>query len=93
LQSYGVVRLDRWGYVDPFTMKYNETGQPKTFTIKDNMIISRRRPTTNFQIRYATETGNEPMAVRLRADLRRGRNNPNVTPQINSYSLRFTYGN
>lgn len=92
LQSFGLVRLDRWSYVDLFTMRYNETGNPKTFTIHNNEIISRRNPTDNFQLRYAVETGLSPQAVRLRADFTRSRNTPNVAPRLESYSLRFGHG-
>lgn len=92
LQSFGLVRLERWNYVDLFTMRYNETGEPKTFTVHNGEIICRRKPTDNFQLRYALKTGLGPNGIRLRADLSRSRNTPNVTPKIESYTLRFGYG-
>lgn len=91
LWDYGLVRLDKWSYVDEFTMRYNEYGQPKTFTIKDRMIISRRKPTTNFLLQYSINTGYGPEAIRLMAELSRAGNNPNITPSLNSYQLRFSY--
>lgn len=91
LYRYGAVHLAKWNYVDLFTMKYNESGQPRTFTIEKNEIISRRPPTTNYQLRYTIETGEGPAAVLLRAELSRSRNNPNVTPALDQYRLRFSY--
>lgn len=91
LSNYGLVFLDEWNYVDMFTMKYNEIGQPKTFTINEGHIISRREPTSDFRIQYASNTGVGPQAVILRADLSRSRNNPTVSPGLREYRLRFSY--
>ena len=91
LPSYGAVRLDKWNYVDEFTMRYNEMGQPKTFTVKDGLLISRREPTANFQLRYSSKTGYGPEAIRFMAELSRVSNNPKITPKLNSYRLRFSY--
>lgn len=91
LYNYGAVHLAKWNYVDLFAMKYNETGQPKTFTIHNNEIISRRMPTANYQLRYAVGTGEGPAAVLFRAELSRSRNNPSVTPVLDQYRLRFSY--
>lgn len=91
LYHYGSVNLARWNYVDFFTMKYNETGEPYTFTIHDGEIISRRRPTANFELQFASGTGEGPEAIRFRADLSRTSNNPNVSPVLNSYRIRYSY--
>lgn len=92
LHRYGDVYLAKWDYTDFFNMQYNERGQPTTFTIHNGEIISRRKPTKNFRLKYATVTGNAPSAVRIRADLDRDIDNSSVTPQIRSYRLRFSYG-
>lgn len=91
LYDYGSVYLSRWSYVDLFTMKYNESGQPKTFTVHENELISRRKPTTNYQLKYTTGTGQGPRAVLLRADMSRANNNPNVSPELRKYRVRFSY--
>lgn len=92
LMEYGTVRLDNWSYVDFFTMQFNETGQPKTFTIHDGEIISRRKPTTNFLLKYAQDAGNGIRGLRLRADMTRSVNNANITPSIDQYRIRFSFG-
>lgn len=92
LNIFGTVRLANWTYVDFFRTTYNETGQPKTFTISDGEIISRRRPTTNFRLHYTKPTGRGVDSIRLRADLERTGDNDSVTPVINDYSIRFSYG-
>jgi len=91
LYDYGSVHLSKWDYVDLFTMKYNESGRPTTFTIYNQEIISRRRPTTNYQLRYSTTTGTGPQGVIFRAEMERARNNPTVTPQLWQYRMRFSY--
>lgn len=91
LYDFGKVHLAKWNYVDFFAMQYNEYAQPKTFTMHNGEIISRRKPTTNFELRYATSTGTGPENVRLRIDMSRSRNTPNVTPSVDSYRLRFSY--
>ena len=90
--TFGTVKLATWSYIDLFKMSYNETGQPKTFTISDNEIISRRKPTTNFRLRYAKSTDRGPTSIRLRADLERSSDNDSVSSIIDSYSVRFSYG-
>lgn len=91
LFDYGSVHLAKWEYVDMFTMRYNESGQPRTFTIHNNELISRRPPTTNYQLKYSVGTGEGPVAVILRAEMSRTRNNPNITPELRKYRLRFSY--
>lgn len=92
LYDYGPVYLSKWSYVDFFTMQFNQTGRPRTFTIHDNHIISRRKPTTNLKMDYALDTGKGPEAVRLRVDMSRSRNSPNISPKLDEYRLRFSYG-
>lgn len=91
LWDFGTVKLDTWDYVDIFHMKYNEHGEPKTFTILDGEIISRRKPTTNFRLKYARSSHVGPSSIRLKAEMSRSQSNPNVSPLLNSYRLRFRY--
>lgn len=93
LFDFGNVRLATWSYVDLFKMQYNEVGQPYTFTIYNNEIVSRRKPTTNLRVRYSKSTAKAPSGVRLRADLKRSNTNPNATPFLHDYRLRFLYAN
>lgn len=96
LEDFGTVKLATWKYVDFFQMQYNETGDPFTFTIKEvrpgiKEIISRRKPTDNFRLRYATALSTAPTGIRFRADLARSADNPNVTPSLNNYRIKFLY--
>lgn len=91
LGKYGKVRLAEWDYIDPFHLTYNQTGQPRTFSFINGEIVSRRRPTSNFELQYATRTGSAPAAVRFRADLSRSSSNPQISPQLLSYRLRYSY--
>lgn len=92
LTDYGEVKLATWTYVDLFKMQYNEVGQPFTFTIVNGELVSRRKPTTNFRLRYASKTGNGPDGIRIRADLTRGVDNVNTAPSLRSYRVKFSYG-
>ena len=92
LYEYGTVKLGTWEYVDIFDLKYNQSGQPRTFSIHDKEIVSRRKPTNNFRIKYAQNTGNSPASLRFRADLSRPDNDQHTSPKLNSYRLRFLYG-
>lgn len=92
LFNYGAVRLDTWQHVDLFHMQHNEVGEPKTFTIHNGEIISRRKPSTDFRLRYATATGEAPDAVRLRVDMSRSIDNSTVSPLLSGYRLKFAYG-
>lgn len=91
LYDYGQVRLSKWDYNDFFNVSYNETGQPKTFTIHNGELISRRRPTANFLLKYAKSTGKGPEAIRFRTEMVRERNTPNLSPILDSYRVRFSY--
>lgn len=91
LYQYGTVKLATWQYVDLFKMQYNEEGEPYSFTIYNKELISRRLPTDNFRLKYTKLSGNAPAAIRLRADLNRASTNPNTTPYLNLYRLRFAY--
>lgn len=97
LYDFGTVKLNDWKYIDFFDLQYNTIGIPNTFTIYNGQIISRRQPTTNYRLSYkkansaGSISGSE--AIRVRADLSRDISNMNVTPQLNSYQLKFMYGN
>ncbi len=92
LYSYGTVKLANWRYVDLFQLKFNESGQPKTFSIYDGYIVSRRKPSNNFRLKYSKSTGFSPQGIRFRCDMKRALQNPSVTPTLKSYRLRFAYG-
>lgn len=96
LYDFGTVKLATWTYVDFFHMQYNEVDTPFSFTIREvgsdkKEIISRRKPTDNFRFRYAKSTGNGPTGVRLKVDLKRSVENPNVSPSLDLYRMRFLY--
>ena len=93
LYQFGTVKLADWNYVDFFDLQYNTVGTPKTFTIYNGQIITRRQPTTNYRLSYKIANGKTVEAIRLRADLSRNPDNPYVTPQLTNYQLRFLYGN
>ena len=93
LYSFGTVKLANWQYVDFFDLQYNTVGTPTTFTIYNGQLISRRQPTTNYRLSYNEASGSVSESIRLRADLSRDPSNPYVTPQLNTYQVRFSYGN
>jgi hypothetical protein len=92
LDNYGSVKLGTWSYVDFFHMKYNESDQPYTFTINDGEIISRRKPTANFRLKYTKPNDRDITAVRVRVDMERSNYNDSTSPSLKGYSLRFSYG-
>lgn len=91
LFDFGVVKLATWNYVDLFDLTYNQDDQPFTFSITNQEIVSRRNPTTNFRVIYASSTDQGPAAIRFRADLERGVDNKHITPTLGQYRLRFSY--
>lgn len=90
--SYGTTKLANWSYVDIFKLRYNEVGTPYTFSIFNNEIVSRRKPTNNLRLKYAKPTGFSPSGIRFRCNFIRSSNAQAVTPVLNSYRLRFSYG-
>lgn len=92
LSDLGRVKLSDWNYVSEFDMRYNQARDPHTFTIINNEIVSRRKPTTDFILSYARASVDAPQSIRFRADFSRDSQNPNVAPKLNSYRLRFSYG-
>lgn len=92
LDDYGLVKFDDWNYVDFFDMQYNQNSSHKTFTIDSGQIISRYKPSDNFRLTFSRSTGKGPTAVRLRADLSRDFNRSKITPKLNSYRIRFSFG-
>jgi len=91
LDEFGTVKLGTWRYVDLHQMQYNEVDQPNSFTIHRGEIISRRKPSDNLRLKYSRSTSRGPDAVRVRADLSRGFENPAVSPSLYQYRLRFIY--
>ena len=93
LHSYGETFLEKWRYVSFFDLQYKEK-DPKApaFTIHNGEIITRRKPTNNYMMKYARATGNAPHSVRIRADLARSTSVASASPQLRSYRLRFSYG-
>lgn len=97
LYNYGVVRLNKWSYVDEFTLNEDTTTLAKPnesvkFSVVNGEIISRIKPTDNFRIRFAKNNEQAPDAIRLKAELSRSTQDPNVTPSIDLYRLRFQHG-
>lgn len=91
LSDYGTVKLDDWHYVDIYKFQTNLTNDSKAFTIYNNEIVSRRKPTNNFRVSYNTSTEKAPEAIRFRADFTRESAFSHVTPILDSYRLRFSY--
>ncbi len=89
--NLGTVELADWSYVSFFDLEYNQPGTPTSFTIYNNQIITKRQPTTNYRLSYNQASGLGPQAIRLRADMSRDYNDPNVTPEIDQYRLQFNY--
>lgn len=90
--NYGTVKLDTWSYVDPFDLEHNTIGDPSTFTILNEELITLRKFTDNFRIQYATTTSIAPNAIRLRADFSRSSTNSTISPVLNGYRVRFAHG-
>lgn len=97
LFDFGTVKLATWTNVDLFTLLKNTTGDPETFTIYNDtrvsQLVSRRKPTTNFRVKYTKANQTSPTSVRLRVDLKRQDENQHVSPIIDKYRMRFLYGN
>lgn len=91
LTSYGNVKLDDWIFVDYYHLANNNTNDAKVFTIYNDEIISRRKPTNNFRLSYNKSTSAGPEMIRLRADLSSSNNNTNSSPYLDSYRVRFSY--
>ena len=91
LFDYGVVKLDDWIYVDPYKFETNLTSESRAFTIYNNEIVSRKKPTDNFRLIFNTARGVAPSAVRFRADFTRSNSFAHVTPILDFYRIRFSY--
>lgn len=97
IYNYGTVRLNKWSYVDEFALNEDTTTIAKPnetvrFSVVNGEIVSRIKPTDNFRIRYAKSNQQAPDAVRVKAELSRGSEDPHVTPSIDLYRLRFSHG-
>ncbi len=97
LFNYGVVRLNKWEYVDEHSLNVDDESQNDAsvspqFSLINNRLVSRKKPTDNFRIRYAKPNNRDPDAIRLKAVLTRNTEDVNVTPSIDIYRLRFQYG-
>lgn len=91
LYDIGRVNLAVWDYVDFFKLQYNQINNANSFTIYNNEIISRKKPTDNFKLSYSKASAAPVQSVRFRADLTRTSDTDSVTPIVNSYRLRFAY--
>jgi hypothetical protein len=91
LADFGTVKLDNWTYVDLFKFQNNQVNEPNTFTIYNNEIISRKKPTDNFRISYKKKTNTSPQALRFRADFARSAQYVKSTALLDSYRIRFAY--
>jgi len=92
MSNFGVVKLDNWTYVDLYKFKNNQVNTANTFTIYNGEIITRKKPTNNFKISYKKPTLTAPTALRLRADFARSSKDVKSTPILDSYRVRFSYG-
>jgi hypothetical protein len=97
LYNYGLVRLNKWSYVDEFTLNEDTTtvvrpSESVKFSVVNGEIISRVKPTDNFRLRYAKPNEQGPDAIRVKAELSRTTDDPNVSPSIDLYRIRFQYG-
>ncbi len=98
IAEYGTIKLSDMTYVDPYKFQddgYRDatnTSPNKWFTIHNNELVTRTKTTNNYRLRYAVESGNAPQAVRLRADLSRFEEDNTITPILDSYRVRFSYG-
>ncbi len=92
LFDYGVVKLDDWIYVDNYKFEYNITDDVKAFTIYNNEIVTRRKPTDNYRLVYQQAQAEAPEAVRVRADFQRSNSFAYTTPLLDAYRVRFSYG-
>jgi len=92
LLSIGSVRLAEWKYIDEFHMRHNDIGLDDMFTIIGDEIVSRKKPTTNMRIRYSKATESGPSSIRVKADMSRNLESDSLTPVINQYSVKFSYG-
>lgn len=91
LSEFGVVKLDNWTYVDLYKFQNNQVNQPNSFTIYNNEIITRKKPTDNFELTYKKQTSTSPENIRLRVDLDRSSQYAKATPILDSYRIRFAY--
>jgi hypothetical protein len=91
LNNYGTVNLDYWTFVDNHKFVNNQLDDAKTFTIYNNELVTRRKPTNNYAISYYMDTNGGPSAVRLRAILTRQNQDSASTPALDSYRVRFSY--
>lgn len=91
LSDYGTVKLDNWTYVDLYKFQNNQVNEPNSFTIYNEELISRKKPTNNFRISYKKEASTSPALIRLRADLDRSSQHAMSTPILDSYRIRFSY--
>lgn len=91
LDEFGIVKLDNWTYVDLYKFQNNQVNEPNSFTIYNNEIISRKRPTDNFRLTYKKQTSTSPENVRLRVDFARSSQYAKATPILDSYRVRFAY--
>lgn len=92
LWNYGIVKLANWSYVDKFELETNQTTDNLTFTIYNGEIISLRQPTSNFRLQFQRNTQASPSAIRFRADLSRIPDNSKITPTLDGFRVRFSYG-
>ena len=99
MSEFGGFKLGELIYVDLFKFKDNgyrddaNISPNKWFTLYNGEIITRSNITNNYRLRYSTPTGLGPSAIRLRADLSRFDQDDRASPMIDSYRIRFGYGN
>ncbi len=91
LTDFGIVKLDNWTYVDLYKFQNNQVNNANSFTIYNDELISRKKPTNNFRLSFKKPTSSSPEAIRLRVDMARTNSYAKSTPVLDSYRVRFSY--
>lgn len=97
VREYGTIKLSDMTFVDLYKFgddgyrDSTNTSPNKWFTIYNNEIVTRTKTTNNYRLRYMTESGNAPLAIRLRAELKRFEDDNTTSPILDSYRIRFSY--
>ena len=92
LLDYGLVYSQYYSYVDPLEFKNNKSIYDKVFTIENffgnKEILARQNVRSNSRIFYYTNMPDAVKAIRLRADISRGKN-PLASPSLDSFKVKF----
>lgn len=92
LHRVGTVGLRTLSYIDISHFRWTDDLKANVFTIYNGEIVLLSNLVSYYRFDYSVDTGQGPGAIRLRADLERLNSFPYNTPNIDSYSLKFSYG-